>query len=476
MKIKNYIKSAVLLLMAVTFGSCEKFLDVQPKTSVRENDLFVNEQGFQDALTGVYLNLGNASLYGRELSYGYVDALAGMYIETGLSSQYLPVLKNQYTDATAQAFATAIWLAAYNNIANLNNLITKIQSADKTMFTDDNYNLIRGEALGLRAMLHFDLFRLFGTSIANGGDVLSAIPYRTVYDAKIVGKSTGKEVMDKVLLDLTAAAIALNDDPLKGAATTTILTNRKVRMNYYAVKGLLARYYLWNNEIDKAKNAALEVINSEKFDFVDINSVTTADPAKNRVFTSEHLFGIYSSQIEVNYAGLLVPTSANSTGLLVDDARLTTQFESAYMNQDIRYTNLIMRYNTTQNTQIYFGKLYQPEDASTTLARRIPAMKIPEMYYIAAEALKETRPDSAVYYLNTVRTARSVTAQLSASLSATEIQDEIRKEYWKEMPLEGQMFYYYKRTNSRSIPGNTDAFDVSLYTVPLPPTETEYGF
>ena len=476
MKIRNYIKNVLLLLMAVTFGGCEKFLDVQLKTSVREDDLFVNEQGFQDALTGIYLNLGRAPLYGRELTYGYLDALAGMYTETNFASQYLPVFKNEYASETAQGFANAIWLAAYNNIANLNNLITKLEVADRSLFTGDNYDLIRGEALGLRALLHFDLFRIFGTSIANGGDVLNAIPYRTSYDAKVVGKMTGRDVMDKVLLDLTEAAIALNTDPLKGNVTVAIATSRKLRMNYYAVKGLLARYYVWNNEIDKAKDAALEVIDSEKFNFVNINAVIAADPNKDRVFTSEHLFGIYSSQIEDNYAGLLTPSSTRSTGLVIDDARLTTQFEAAYMNQDIRYTNLIMRFSTNQGTQIYFGKLYQPENASTTLAKRIPIMKIPEMYYIVAEALKDTQPDSAVYYLNEVRRARSVTSQLSASLAPSEIQDEIRKEYWKEMPLEGQMFYYYKRTNSRYIPGNPDAFDASLYTIPLPPMEIEYGF
>lgn len=467
MKIMNYIKSAVLLLTLVTFGSCEKFLDVQLKTSVREDDLFVNEQGFQDALTGVYLNLGSASLYGRELTYGYADALAGMYIETNLSSRYLPVFKNEYTDATAEGIASGIWLAAYNSIGNLNNLITKIEAADKSMFTEDNYDIIRGEALGLRAMLHFDLFRLFGTSIANGGDVLNAIPYRTVYDAKVVGKMTGREVMDKVFQDLTEAATALEADPLRDALTVTTMS-RKLRMNYYAVKGLLARYYMWNNEIDKAKEIAIEIINSEKFPFVSISSAPD-----DRVFTPEHLFGLYSSRIAENYAGLLVPLSTSSSGLLVDQARLTTQYEAAYMIHDIRYLYLIQQYPSLANTPTYFGKLYQPEGGGTN---RIPIMKIPEMYYIAAEALKETKPDSAVYYLNAVRVARSVTTQLSASLSATEIQDEIRKEYWKEMPLEGQMFYYYKRTNSLSIPGKTEAFDGTLYTIPLPPAELEYGF
>jgi hypothetical protein len=278
------------------------------------------------------------------------------------------------------------------------------------------------------------------------------------------------------LADLNAANDALKVDPLRGTIGATDAANRKLRMNYYTVKGLLARYYLWNNEPDKAKAAAQEVIASLKFPFVNINTVTAADPGKERVFTTEHLFGIYSSQIAQNYAALLIPVTTNNTGLTVDEARLTTQYESSLMNTDIRYTYLISRYNTNGPVQTYFGKLLQPENASATLARRIPLIKIPEMYYIAAEALKTTKPDSAVFYLNAVRTARSISAKLPATLSAAQIQDEIRKEYWKEMPLEGQMFFYYKRNNTLAIPGKTDNFNQTLYTIPLPPTEIEFGF
>lgn len=476
MKIIKYLTGCLLMFGTLLLSSCEKFLDVETKSTVREESLFKNEQGFQDALNGVYLNLGSSSLYGRELTYGYTDALAGMYVESTLTGSYLPAFKNAYKDGTSQDYTTRIWIAAYNNIANLNNILAKLEIADKSIFAANNYNILKGEALGLRAMLHFDLFRLFGTSILNGGNEIPAIPYRTVYDAKVVGKSTGKEVMEKILQDLTSAMAALNQDPIKGNLSVVASANRKLRMNFYTVKGLIARYYMWNNEPEKAKAAAVEVINSKKFDFVNLNTVTAADPGKERVFTTELLFGIYSSQIEQNYAGLLVPLATNNTGLLVDEARLITQFEPALMNTDIRYTYLIQRYTSNGPTQTYFGKLLQPVGALSTLAKRIPVMKIPEMYYIAAEALKTSRPDSAVFYLNAVRAARSVTTKLSASLNAADIQNEIRKEYWKEMPLEGQMFYYYKRTNSLSIPGKTDAFDRTLYTIPLPPSEIEFGF
>jgi hypothetical protein len=155
MKIKKYLTASLLILLVVSMSGCKKFLDVETKATVREESLFKNEQGFQDALNGVYLNMGSTALYGRELSYGYVDALAGMYVETAMSGSYLPVFKNAYTDGTSQAFTTRIWLAAYNNIANLNNIITKLETVNPSLFQGNNYSVVKGEALGLRAMLHF---------------------------------------------------------------------------------------------------------------------------------------------------------------------------------------------------------------------------------------------------------------------------------------------------------------------------------
>ena len=68
-----------LLVIVLGSSGCSDWLDVQPKTSVPEEDLFADEFGFQDALTGFYLKMGESSLYGRELTYNYMEMLAGRY-------------------------------------------------------------------------------------------------------------------------------------------------------------------------------------------------------------------------------------------------------------------------------------------------------------------------------------------------------------------------------------------------------------
>ena len=71
---RNLYYMAVGLLML--FASCSDWLDVKPKTNVEEEDLFKNEQGFKEALTGVYIKLSETQLYGRELTYGFLSQLA----------------------------------------------------------------------------------------------------------------------------------------------------------------------------------------------------------------------------------------------------------------------------------------------------------------------------------------------------------------------------------------------------------------
>lgn len=51
---RKYIQIISFLLAAVTLSGCENWLDVKPETEVNEDDMFNTEQGFMDALYGIY--------------------------------------------------------------------------------------------------------------------------------------------------------------------------------------------------------------------------------------------------------------------------------------------------------------------------------------------------------------------------------------------------------------------------------------
>jgi len=472
---------AYLLVAGTT--SCKKYLTVEPTTNIPDDQFFTNELAFKEALNGVYLRMGDNALYGRSLTYGAVDVLAGMYLAGSniLPSNYQSLYTGAYLTGNANAIALIdpIWVQGYNAIANLNRLIEALEATSPTIFSGNNYEVLKGEAYGLRAFLHFDLLRLFGKSPLAGGMNEAAIPYRTEYSKNVYPRLNGSEVIAKLNADLTTAENLLQVDPIKTRVAPTTddsyltIANRKMRFNYYAVKALKARVALWANNKPEALSAAQEVIsavNAGYFAWTASSALTGNEASIDRILSNENIFTAYVPHLKESYVNLINPNT-NSTSFRVNAARVTEQYEGS--TSDLRAQYLIRNVTGTNAPALYFAKIYQPEGINTNYALRIPLIRIPEMYYIAAESLINSDPITAIDHINTVRTRRLLTA-LPTNLNATAIQDEIRKEYWKEFPLEGQMFYYYKRTGATSIPGTT-SYPQERYVLPLPVSEVEFG-
>ena len=128
-------------------------------------------------------------------------------------------------------------------------------------------------------------------------------------------------------------------------------------------------------------------------------------------------------------------------------------------------------------TQYAFLKLKQVD--KSTYANRLPLIRKAEVYYMAAECLNETGSvtdrQKAINYLNIVREKRGIQRKLENDLSQSVVQQEILKEWRKEMLLEGQMFFYYKRRGVTNIQGSTVVMNDNTYVMPLPKTEVEFG-
>jgi starch-binding outer membrane protein, SusD/RagB family len=483
MKIKYFKQYILVCVLLTSLYSCKKWVEVTPTTQVEDVIFFKTEQGFKDALLGVYIQMGGTSQYGRELTFGLADVLGGMYVlsSTNGAVAYRDAFAGSYTNSGPQGLINGVWVSQYNSIANLNKIISQLSTVDTTIFTGSNYRLIKGEALGLRAFLHFDLLRLFGPSYASATpDSVVAIPYVSTYGTTITPKAKSGIVVQNILADLASAEQLLKTtDPLVTTTGVILQNDRKLRFNYYAVKATQARVNLWINNKPEALKAAQAVIGigNTKFPWVAQSTIaTTTETAKDRVFSTEHIFGLYEYNIATNYVNLLDGSTTQNT-LVIDAARLTTQFETATVGASDYRNVYLMRVNvvTPNGNKTFFGKLYQITSLNANYALKMPLLTIPEMYYIASECLKDTDPVTAVQYLNTVRTARGITTALSTSLSSTSIQSELLKEYWKEFTCSGQMWYYYKRFNATSIPGASGTYAASRYVLPLPVDEVTYG-
>ena len=459
----------------LTLSSCNDWLDVSPKEEVKVKENFTTESGFKEALTGVYLLMKSNSLYGRELTYGMADVLAQQWGNMSSYDSHYQLSQYDYEATNSEEIIQNVWSEAYNAIANANVLIDYVDKAPEMLFTANNRAIIRGEAHALRAMLHFDLLRLFAPAPTQGVDQ-RGIPYVTRYGKDTTAFSTVGTCLERILEDLDIAASELKADPVyeqRGdmADDESYLQNRGYKLNYYAVRLLQARVNLYKGNLTEALEAAKEVIEQSHFTWTPDHEIYAEEDKRNRVFTEELLFGLHTTNLSDNYDNDF--TLEFLKGYWIWDALF--EITKTGYSGDYRYEYL--SYFDMGKYARYSTKLRQRTGnaAMTGFDETMPLLRLSEAYYIAAEAAFELSGNVAdgVGYLNTVRTKRNIIEELPTTLTTDEFREEIYKEYAKEFIAEGQLFFYFKRMNVSSIPNLPWDLEFTLdsYVLPIPSEE-----
>ncbi len=474
-----------LLVTVVAVSSCKKWLNVQPESQIDSDQLFSTAQGYEEALDGVYTRCSQGDLYGTELTVGLPDVLA---LDWSISpgSDYLGYLQSSiynYKDPTFVSKKDGIWSGLYNAITNDNLLLQHLDSGKVLSSTE--YMLIKGEALALRAYLHFDVTRLFAPSYVTAAST-ATIPYVTTYSNQVTPFSSVSDVLNLCIKDLTQAkALLKQSDPIVTAAykvgypndtaaketasSDLFLQNRRHRLNYYAVCGELARIYLYMNDRTDALANAMEVINARKFPWADPTYFNNANPQlKDRILYTELLFCWDIPTMTNTMIGYF---GSGLNGLTITPDMGATIYEANGVGgEDYRYSQW-----WTPGSYLSFNKYKR--DVDTNLHPLVaPALRLSECYYIAAECTYPDNPSLAMQYVDTVRLNRNIGEPLTAASQddfMTQLVSEARKEFYGE----GQIFYMYKRLN-RGIVGPTSIVNApsnSVFVLPLPVNEQEYG-
>lgn len=472
---KKYNQILWMFAVVVTVMSCSDWLDVRPKSQIIAKDQFKTEDGFKDVLTGVYILMASPELYGREMTFGLVEVLSQNY-DLNSNGNYQYAAEYDYENTAVKPKIDTLWNSMYNGVANLNILLSNIENADRNIFSGYNYDIIKGEALGLRSFLLFDLLRIYSPAYSSK-PTAPAIPYVEEYSTQITPQTSVQQVLDRLIADLNTAAGLLRADPLATCPTDSVYynINRQRRFNYFAAKATLARVYLYKNDKANALACAEEIIaNEQRFAWVNQTQMGTANANdRNLIFTREHIFGLHVNDMADIVKGYFTSNSG-SNALIVSDPKIRVFYEmDEGLAADWRQTYLFGYDGGVR----YPSKMWQYNNPKNDYSKKIPLIRKSEMYYIAAECLKESDPDSAIVLLNTVRNHRNIGSALDLpqTLSAAGIQQEIFKEYRKELIGEGQLFYYYKRLNLVRIEGAPLPGNDRVYVLPMPDSEIDFG-
>ncbi|GAB3662435.1 RagB/SusD family nutrient uptake outer membrane protein [Echinicola sediminis] len=476
--IYHYLIAGVLLLTT----ACESFLDVKPVDKFLESQVFTTELGTRNAINGIYLSLNNARLYGSDLSVGTIEAMGQRYNLSSQDHSYYEYSVYNYESGNVKTRFDGIWTNAFVTILNINVALEGLETYPNTI-PKEEMNWTKGELYGLRALLHFDLYRIFGPMPS---DVSStSLPYYSQPAKEATELLPGEVFLEKVLADLNQAEMLLVGDPIRSEGVLDYLPElgneiffryRNLRFNYYAVKALQARVNLYAGKYQAALEAAKTVIEdgSEWFTWTEPLEVLSQPGAPNTVFYPEIIFGSHNVNMYGLQRGLFASTLVENTILAPRSNRL----EQVYENNAGDYRYISFWNESGDKSYKTFYKYEQPEniDGSAPAFKFVmPLIRLSEMYYIAAEALMEDSPAEALGFLNTVREKRG----LSALEEGVDIEEEIMKEYQKELFGEGQLFFYYKRKEIASLEnGSHSSANVSMnsstYVVPLPNSEVEF--
>ena len=429
---KKYIVGICFSLFL--FSACSYWLNVEPKTTVKEEEVFGRELGFKEALTGAYIKMAATGLYARNLSFGFLDILGGRYTQRTDQKDYYTFAPDP--SSTAEFYCESIWKDMYNIIANLNNMLSYCDKNKHVFTTASYYEIIKGEALGLRAFLHFDLLRMYGP-IYKDKPTARRIAYRTEFNKDAKAMQPSNVVIDSIIADLKKAETLLTGtDPLRfdfpistveenNMTGDRFLVYRHKRMNLYAVKALLARVFLYAGNYTEAARYAEEVIESKQFEL----SGNATDIQRSK----EIIFSVYIDKFDQVVDNMMTVTSYT-----VENDVFNEIFDVANDGtNDFRVREGVSFENATSGKRML---KYKQENVWPSLQNTVVLIRLSEMYYILAECAET--PEEASGYLNNVREVRGIDP---VNCTAQNVQSEIEEEYRKEFYGEGQVFFYYKR-------------------------------
>lgn len=441
----NIILASLLILLT---ASCKGWLDVLPSNQVDSSVSIQNVDDAQIMINGLMNKMTSTSYYGRNFPM-YADAKGGdltiFSAGNGGDGWYY------FTHTPESNSYSGYWSHIYNCLYQANNIIKNINGLleDEEVAGKDDLKEFLGQALTLRALMHFDLVRLYGLPYNMNKDSWGIPVVTEPVDAGAqLLRNTVAEVYDQIVKDLTDGAKLISKSKSNGF------------INYYGNQALLAKVYLYMEKYTESLAAAEEVINSKVY--------TPYTPAKwveswTTEYGSESIFelNIKTGENDPGDSGLGAYYRRRAHGISAGGVFLGSQYWFDIMGpNDVRWG--IMDYDQSNDEDKtgrkgacykYSGSVdLKGDEGSTSTSVNIKVIRLSEVYLNAAEAAIHVAPAKAEGYLKVVA-ERDPDWVAPATITAEDIMTERRREFLTE----GITFFEYMRLNM-TIKYDDDAF------------------
>jgi hypothetical protein len=222
------MKNIRLLILSITIllsaNGCNDKLDLLPNDFLVPQNYFNNKNDLNSSLTSVYNALNEQATYSDFYQYMYSGTDESI-INTRLTENAVP---STYTANANSVYIAGLWTTLYEAINRANLLLENIDKPKDV--TDNERNIIKGEAIFLRAYYYFLLTQWFG-------DIPLKLNSTKTAEADIAFTSS-KNVYDFIITEMTTAeALLINQQ------SSSLLYNERVTQT--VVQGILARVCLY---------------------------------------------------------------------------------------------------------------------------------------------------------------------------------------------------------------------------------------
>ena len=380
---KKYFNITLISILIISVTACDD-LEYEPINQLSNEKVLNSPELLFNVTIGTYSRLRELRYVRNRQAAQEFPSDDGVWVKNSGDNR---MLTYSYQHIVNSSVSTQFWQEAYQGIYSANKVIEAINDDASPQMLQ-----LKGENLFLRALMHFDLVRMFSRPYSHGTDNLGVMIRDNADVTALPPRSTVKETYEFIEQDLLKAAELMSEDKPAIFASTDVTW------------ALLARLYLYMEQNEKAIEYADKVIDSEKYELLDTEQFSqyfTIFPENN----PETIFAIKILPTE-NMGKASIGSLYHGNGGWGEMFASKTYRELLYQNPNDARTNFIdpdylldgegnkipdpteeAGYQIRQRDGLsqYFVNKYTNEGGISMLASPI-VIRLAEMYLIKAEA------------------------------------------------------------------------------------------
>lgn len=439
-------------LATLLMTSCgDSFFDLEPASSVTIDKVYKTASDYNVAVIGCYAKLQSQVNFYTECCEYRSDNLSLGAPTAGTQDRYDI---DHFTEKPSNGILSSYWANFNNNVYRCNLLLDQIDGAN---FAENLKKQYKGEAMFIRALNYFNMYRIWGgvpatKHVVSAAEALKVARYSDEQMFDLIAGDL-KEIVDNNYLPETYSSADM------GRATSG------------AAKALLGKVYLTFHKWTEAKDILSQLIG--KYQLVSpIAQVFNVDNKNN----NEIIFAVHFNK-EIEGEGHSYWYNLTNAS---DDTNQTSSLLNTFPTGDTR-KDLITYVQVEKNVRL-MNKFYDTKSSTfKTVGNDQILLRYADVLLMYAEALNEIQYDAsegslALKYLNAVRQRAGIS---NLTVKQLPTQEKFRKgilvERQREFPYEGQRWFDLVRMGFAKSVMAENGVEIKDYQLlfPIPQQEIE---